>query len=268
MKRILALILTLALTLCFATGCGSDGNQEKAAEETAAAEAAALEGKSLMIYCGAGMKEPFQEIADTFKAETGCEIALTFGNAGQIQTQINTSKEGDMFIAGSAEELKPVKDSVENSVDLVKHIPVIAVQKGNPKEINTIKDLANGAEVLIGDPEATPIGKIAKKIFKNEGIADKVKIAATTTTAPQMATSLAAGEADAAIVWKENVKDDKVEIADIEEMNKYIKTIPAASLTTTKDAETLKAFEDFLQTEKAQDIWTKYGYELVETDEK
>lgn len=255
MKKLSALILTIVFTLCFAVGCGAEKEQEEAPAQ--------LEGKSLMIYCGAGMKEPFQEIADTFSEETGCNVEVTFGNAGQIQTQINTSQEGDMFIAGSAEELKPVEASVSSSTDLVKHIPVIAVQKGNPKGIESIQDLAGDVEVLVGDPEATPIGKIAQKIFENEQIKDSVTIAAATPTAPQMATSLAAGEADAAIVWKENVKGDEVEIADVAEMEKYIKTIPAASLSTTQDADTLKAFEEFLQTEKAQKIWTKYGYELV-----
>ncbi len=255
MKKLLALSLTLVLTLSMVVGCGKDKPQEKAPAQ--------LEGKSLMVYCGAGMKEPFQEITDTFSKETGCDVKVTFGNAGQIQTQINNSKEGDMFIAGSAEELKPVKESVSNSTDLVKHIPVIAVQKGNPKGIKSVKDLAGDVEVLVGDPKATPIGKIAQKIFAKEGIKDSVKIAAATPTAPQMATSLAAGEADAAIVWKENVKGDDVEIADVPEMEKYIKTIPAASLKTTKDADTLKAFEEFLQSDKAKEIWTKYGYELV-----
>ncbi len=256
MKKLLALSLTLVLTMSMVVGCGKDNKQE---EKTSAQ----LEGKSLMVYCGAGMKEPFQEIADTFSKETGCDVKVTYGNAGQIQTQINSSKEGDMFIAGSSEELKPVKDSVSNSTDLVKHIPVIAVQKGNPKGIKEIKDLAGNVEVLVGDPKATPIGKIAHKIFEKEGIKDDVKIAAATPTAPQMATSLAAGEADAAIVWKENVKGDDVEIAEVEGMDKYIKTVPAASLKITKDKDTLKAFEEFLQSKKAQEIWTKYGYELV-----
>lgn len=56
----------------------------RAPEQTAAAS---LEGKSLNIYCGAGMTKPFQEIADAFKAETGCEMNIAFANAAQIQTQ-------------------------------------------------------------------------------------------------------------------------------------------------------------------------------------
>ena len=33
------------------------------------------------------MTKPFQEIADAFKAETGCEMDIAFANAAQIQTQ-------------------------------------------------------------------------------------------------------------------------------------------------------------------------------------
>ncbi|MDE8733946.1 molybdate ABC transporter substrate-binding protein [Eubacteriales bacterium DFI.9.88] len=259
MKKLVAIVMMLTMTVGLLAGCGSgDGdNQETGGSKN-------LEGKSLMIYCGAGMKEPFQKISDTFQEKTGCQMKVTFANAAQIQTQINTSKEGDMFIAGSAEELKPVKETVSKSEDLVKHIPVIAVQKGNPKNIKSIKDLAgHSVRVLIGDPDSTPIGKIAQKAFADAGIKDQVKLAATTTTAPQMTTALSAGEADAATVWKENVKGDNVEIAEVPDMEAYIKTIPAASLSTTKDADTLKAFEAFLGTKEAKDIWTEFGYELV-----
>lgn len=260
MKKIISVLTVLIMSMVIFAGCGSS-DDESAEKE---AQTANLEGKSLMVYCGAGMKEPFQKIADAFQSETGCEMKVTFGNAAQIQTQINTSQEGDMFIAGSADEVEPVKDLVTKQTDLVKHIPVVAVQSGNPKNITTLEDLANDdVSVLIGDPEATPIGKIANKMFTDVGIADSVNIVATTTTAPQMTTALAAGEADAAIVWKENVNDD-VEIADIDAMEKYIKTIPAASLSTTQDEETLKVFEEFLELDTANDIWVAAGYELVE----
>ena len=47
---------------------------------------------ALSIYCGAGMQQPFQEIADAFQEETGCEMNVTYANAAQIQTQIRESQ--------------------------------------------------------------------------------------------------------------------------------------------------------------------------------
>ena len=116
---------------------------------------------------------------------------------------------------------------------------------------------------MIGDPESTPIGKIAKKVFSDYKITDQVNLVATTSTAPQLATVISMDEADAAIIWKENADAEGVEICDTKDLDDYIKTIPAAHLTFHEDSEAAPAFSEFLQTEEAEKIWTSYGYELV-----
>ena len=281
MKRnVLGILLAGAIGAALITGCGAASSgtagssapqqtQESAPEDGEAGKSAAntpdLTGHTLMIYCGAGMTKPFQEIADSFKAATGCEMNVTYANAGQIQSQITTSEEGDMFIAGSAEELKPVESYVSESKALVKHIPVLAVQSGNPKNITSLAGLAEeDVSLIIGDIDSTPIGKIAKKALTDAGIFDKVQIEASTATAPQMATAIAAGEADAAIVWKENCDAQGVEIVDNSGLEDYIKTIPAASLSCSADHDARQAFLDYLNSGDVQEIWLKYGYEIAE----
>ena len=258
-------------------GCSSAGGSasagssaSSAAASTASASAssstASLGGSQLNIYCGAGMTDPFTEIADAFEKQTGCKMNVTFANAAQIQTQIKETKEGDFFIAGSKEELKPVEDSVKESTDLVKHIPVIAVPSANPKNIAGLNDLANADMLLIGDPESTPIGKIAKKALTDAGIWEDLQqkgAISTTTTAPQIATALAKGEGDAGIVWKENVKADGAKIVDTKDLDGYVKVVPAALLTSVSDEAAAKEFQSYLKTSDAQDIWKKYGYELA-----
>ena len=275
MKRnVLGILLAGAIGAALITGCGAASSgtagssapqqtQESAPEDGEAGKSAAntpdLTGHTLMIYCGAGITKPFQEIADSFKAATGCEMNVTYANAGQIQSQITTSEEGDMFIAGSAEELKPVESYVSESKALVKHIPVLAVQSGNPKNITSLAGLAEeDVSLIIGDIDSTPIGKIAKKALTDAGIFDKVRIEASTATAPQMATAIAAGEADAAIIWKENCDAQGVEIVD------NIKTIPAASLSCSADHDARQAFLAYLNSGDVQEIWLKYGYEIAE----
>ena len=281
MKRnVLGILLAGAIGAALITGCGAASSgtartsapqqtQESAPEDGDAGKSAAytpdLTGHTLMIYCGAGMTKPFQEIADSFKAATSCEMNVTYANAGQIQSQITTSEEGDMFIAGSAEELKPVESYVSESKALVKHIPVLAVQSGNPKNITSLAGLAEeGVSLIIGDIDSTPIGKIAKKALTDAGIFDKVQIEASTATAPQMATAIAAGEADAAIIWKENCDAQGVEIVDNSGLEDYIKTIPAASLSCSADHDARQAFLDYLNSGDVQEIWLKYGYEIAE----
>ena len=279
-SNVLGILLAGAIGAALITGCGAASSgtagssapqqtQESAPEDGEAGKSAAntpdLTGHTLMIYCGAGMTKPFQEIADSFKAATGCEMNVTYANAGQIQSQITTSEEGDMFIAGSAEELKPVESYVSESKALVKHIPVLAVQSGNPKNITSLAGLAEeDVSLIIGDIDSTPIGKIAKKALTDAGIFDKVRIEASTATAPQMATAIAAGEADAAIIWKENCDAQGVEIVDNSGLEDYIKTIPAASLSCSADHDARQAFLDYLNSGDVQEIWLKYGYEIAE----
>ena len=280
MFRMTALCMDLVLAL---TGCGSAAPSSvsaSTAESTATSAAASqavssqaasaeaaqdLTGQNLMIYCGAGMQQPFEEIAAAFSEETGCEMNVTYANAAQLQTQITQSQEGAFFIAGSADEVKPVEEYVVSSTDLVKHIPVLAVAEGNPKGITGIADLAReDVTTVTGDAEATPIGKIAKKAFQDFGVTDQVTLAATTTTAPQLATVIALGEADAAIIWKENCNTEGVEICQTTDLDKYVKTVPAARLSFAADDPAADAFAEYLAGQETAGIWAEYGYEQVQ----
>lgn len=261
----------LATAVVMLAGCSSNsGGSSSSASSSAAsssaspsAAAASLDGKTLNIYCGAGMKEPFAETAQNFQDETGCTMNVTYANAAQIQTQIETSQSGDIWIAGSTDEAERVSSLTAESVNLVKHIPVIIVPKDNPKNVQSLADLANVDTLLIGDPDSVAIGKVAKNALTKAGIwdavADKVT---TTTTAPQISSAIANGQGDAGIVWKENASDN-VTIVGQADMDKFIKVIPAVVLTTSQDKDTVDDFVDYLESSKAQDVWTKHGYEIA-----
>ncbi len=273
-KKMLALVCALSLSAALFTGCGAkeeskepEKKQEEQVEDKKEEkeDVVNLEGHTLMIYCGAGMQKPFEEIATAFKEATKCEINVTYANAGQIQSQINTSEEGDMFIAGSPVELQPVEGYVTSQKQLVKHIPVLAVAAGNPKGIKGLDSLTEeGITMIMGDVETTPIGKIAKKALTDAGIFDQVNIVANTTTAPQMAGVVKEGEADAAIIWKENCNVEGVEIVDTTDLDEYVKTIPAAVLSCAADEEALNEFNKYLDSDAAKEIWMKFGYELAQ----
>lgn len=227
-------------------------------------ELPALEGKTLFVYCGAGMTKPFTEIVEDFQNETGAKVEVTFANAAQIISQIKASKEGDLFIAGDEGELSTIQDDyVTDTKSLVKHIPVIAVQSGNPKNIKSLADFANDdVVVVLGDNKATPIGKIADKALSDAGILSSVTIISRTTTAPEIATALSLGQCDTSIIWKENANIEGVEVVESKDMEPYVKTVPAASLKCSTNDEVLEAFLLYLNTDTVKNIWISYGYEL------
>ena len=288
MRRMKILLLSSLLAASLLTGCGDkkadeveknvkeeiketekdNKEEEKAIAETDEAEEnfANLEGHKIFAYCGAGMTKPFTEICNRFQELTKCEVTPNFANGAQIRSQITTSEEGDFFCAGSRKDLTDISDFVTEDVDLVKHIPVLAVTKGNPKDIKGLDDLTkDDVTFIMGSVEQTPIGKIAKKALTEKGIFDKVHIAANTPTAPAMMGAVASGEADACIVWKENCENnDKVEIVETDDLNDFIKTIPIGYLKTASDKEACDEFMKFQTSDIAKQIWKDFGYELVE----
>lgn len=256
MRRRVFLVLVIFSVVLLSAGCSFKKEGETKAD---------LKGKTLFVYCGAGMTKPFSEIVDAFQNETGATIEVTYGNAAQTITQIQTSKEGDLFIAGDQGELANLEEDYVTEVKkLVKHIPVIAVQEGNPKGISGLKDFAKrDVGIVLGDNEATPIGKIADKALSEAGVLDKVNIIARTATAPEISTALTLGQCDAAIVWKENTSVDGLEVVECDDLNNYIKVIPAASLQCSKNTDIREAFLEYLDTDEVLEIWEKYGYETI-----
>ena len=59
------------------------------------------------------------------------------------------------------------------------------------------------------------------------------------------------------------MKADGATILETSDLDSYVKVVPAALLTSVDNADAAKAFQDYLQTSEAQDIWKKYGYELA-----
>ncbi|MGL6292774.1 substrate-binding domain-containing protein [Eubacterium aggregans] len=106
--------------------------------------------------------------------------------------------------------------------------------------------------------------KLQKKAFADFNIAKAVNIVAATTTAPQLATVIAAGEADAAIVWKENCKIDGVAICDTPDMLSYTKVVSSGRLNFKEDSPAADAFSEFLVSDTAHWIWNAFGYDVVQ----
>ncbi|MBR2028321.1 MAG: substrate-binding domain-containing protein [Oscillospiraceae bacterium] len=263
MKKLLSLVLALALCVSMAACSSAPASSEG---ETAGTETPSIAGTELLVFSGAGLANPVQEIADAFAAETGCTPQIVFAPTGQLIAQIQSTESGDLIIAGAVDELANMKtEEITSTIELVKHIPVLAVAAGNPKNITSVADLgAEGITVLFPDPETTPMGKIAVKAFKEAGIYENIDIAANTTTAANAMTAMAAGQADAAILWKENAATNSaIEILDVPEMEKYIKIVPIAELSYSANEPARTAFVEYMQSQTALDIWAKHGYEVV-----
>lgn len=220
---------------------------------------------SLLVYCGAGMSEPMEEIAGLFEEQEGIEIQYTFGGSAQLLSQIELYQTGDLYMPGARSYIETAmeKGYVDETRDVVYHVPCIVTPEGNPAGVESLEDLAEpGVRVALGDPTGPAIGKNAKSILDRLGIWEKVEenVVAFSGTVNELLVYISLGQADAAIVW-EDLYDpetmDKVEIP--LEMN-GVKVVPIGTLVFSEDEETAEMFMNFVASEESKSVFADHGF--------
>jgi len=258
MKRFLVLLAVGMLVFLPLFGC-SQGEQ-----------------KTITAFAGSASKPAMDEAAQAFTARTGIPVYISYGGSGTMLSQIMLSKSGDLYIPGSPDFMvKAEREGVVDSTSVKKIaylIPVIAVQHGNPKNIQSLADLAKpGIEVGIANPEAVCVGLYAVEILDyNHLLADVSKnIVTHAESCEKTATLISLKAVDAIIGWDvfHDWDPDNIDVVYLQpEQLPRIAYIPGVLTTFTQDRESAQKFLDFLVSPQGQEIFSKQGYITTESE--
>ncbi len=251
MKRFSLLILTLVI-LASMFGCG--GPQEKS---------------EINISCAASLKDVVGDIITAFGNEDpNVKVTVNYASSGTIVNQIKEGAPVDVFVSAGRKEIDSLNEDGLIDADSIAEVAgnqlVLVVGKGSEK-VSFDKLPGDLQYIAIGEPDSVPAGRYAKEVFTNLGNWDKVqpKLVMGKDVRSVLA-YVESGSAGAGAVYKTDAMiSDKVEISDVapessHEKISYFSVIVKAS--ENKDA--AKKFIDFLQTDKAKDIFKKYGFEV------
>lgn len=221
---------------------------------------------ALKLYCGGGIRPPVSEIIKLFERETKIEIKPTYAGSGVLLTQIQLTQEGDLYMPGDelfisrAEE----KGLIVEKRNVAYFVPVILVQKGNPKGIKSLNDLSrDGIRIGVGDPDACAVGVITNAILKKSKLEERVKknIVYTGSTVVELANAVKLKTVDAAIVWDATAAlYDDVKVIRIPRNQNVIARISIAILKFSKRKMEAKKFLEFITSDKAKEVFKKHGY--------
>lgn len=266
MLKKLSLIFLISLFVFSLAGCSQTNSSDVAINQEAVTE----NEITLTVYSGAGLSKPVEEIGKLYEEKTGIKISYIFGGSAQLNNQILLTQKGDIYIPGDIAEQKPLeeKNLILESKDMVYHIPVLVVQKENPKQIQSLNDLQkDGLKIALGDPETNPIGKVSNKLLEKYELLEAVSknVVVRTATVSELVLYVSEKQADAAIIWKENYDPakDKMDKIDIPELLDFVKTVPVTILQTTEQPDAAKQFYDFMSQQEAIQIWEKWGYQTI-----
>lgn len=276
MKEIVIFITSIVLCSVIALGCITDEPEQVSTVGGTASEltqSAVEKPQSLIVYCGAGMRKPMDEIGPLFEERYGITIYYNYAGSGHLLNQIGLAQMGDVYQPGAMYyfDIAKEKSFTDHEKLVAYHVPVIAVPKGNPANITCLADLTKpGVRVAMGDPEACAIGELGNKILEKNGIKDAVEknTIARGATVNALIVYVSTGDVDAAITWRESVLFalDETDVVEIPGNENIIKTIPIGVLTFSENKEYAGNFVDFVTSDEGKAIYEKYGFTLYQEE--
>ena len=79
----------IVVTAIFLFGCKADKPEES---DSAV--------KELLLYCGADIRPPVQEIAEAFESEHGIKIVTDYAGSEVLLSKIKLARRGDLYMPG------------------------------------------------------------------------------------------------------------------------------------------------------------------------
>lgn len=226
---------------------------------------------SLTVYCAAGLKQPVEALARAYTQETGVPVALQFGGTGTLLTQLRVARRGDLFIAADDGSLADAGKLgvIREILPVARQHPVIAVARGNPKQIRSLTDLERpDIRLALPNPEAASIGKVGQKLLgaRWQQLAGKAAVMKPTVT--EIAADTRLGAVDAALVWDSTVAQfEGLEAVKLSELSGHAEKASAAVLASAGNAaEALKFARYLAAPEKGGAQFARSGFQAAGGD--
>lgn len=229
--------------------------------------------ESILIFAGAASRPPTELAAKAFQDKTGVKVDVIFGGSGYVLSQMELGRTGDLYFPGSSDYMDIAIEKQLVEVDTVKPVVylvnAINVQKGNPKNIKALQDLAKeGLRVAIANPDGVCVGLYAIEILETnldrqtiEAI--KKNIVNFPESCERTATSISLKTADAVIGWRVFEYWDQKRIETIHlpaEQIIRVGYIPIAVSRFTSNRALAEKFIDFVTSAEGQSYYEKYNY--------
>jgi len=242
------------------SGCGkSPADREEGREAT-----------TLMLFCGAGIQPPVAELAEAFGKRNGCPVEADYSGSELLLSRITLKRTGDLYMPGDRSYMDMAKDRglVASTADACYFVPSILVQKGNPLDIHSLRDLTRpGVRLGLGDSSACAIGRQSKKIFEKNGISwteVETNLAFQSMTVNELGLQIQAGSLDAVIVWDAVAGQylDHGEIVEIPFESNIISAVPIGILVSSEKKELAQDFVNFIVSEQGKAIFRQHHYRV------
>jgi iron complex transport system substrate-binding protein len=235
-------------------------------------------GVQLTVFAAASLQNVFQTMADPFKAQKGATLVFNFAGSQQLAQQIANAAPADVFASADQKQMNAAVQTGRIDSASVKPLLynnlVVVVPQDNPKNVQSLKDLANPGLKLILAASSVPVGNYTLQMLDNAakdpaygaGFKDSVlkNVVSNEDNVRSVLTKVSLGEGDAGVVYVSDVISSGVKNVKTVDVPAAINVRAAYYVAALKDSPHLdlaNAFVDFLFGPGAQKILQDNGFQ-------
>ena len=266
MKKILALVLALCLSLCGLTAVAEEQPVE------------------LIVFAAASMTETLTTLGDAYmEAHPNVTIVYNFDSSGTLKTQIQEGADCDVFISAGQKQMNQLDITADpeintdgldfvlagTRIDLLENKVALCVPEGNPKGVESYDDLAGkltSGEVLMAMGNAdVPVGQYTQKIFAFYGLNEEELAAAGSLTygsnVKEVTTQVSEAAVDCGVIYQTDAYSANLTVVDTATAEMCGQVIyPAAVLNVTAHEQAARDFLTSLTSPEAGEIFAAVGF--------
>jgi molybdate transport system substrate-binding protein len=230
----------------------------------------------LVVHAGAMLQPALEDAIRAFEKRENVRITRVYNGCGILVSQMKVGDTPDVFFACDTSFMTQVEDRFKPSVNVSTNQLVIAVKKGNPKQVFKLPDLGKvmnpQLRVGVGHEHQCALGALTQETFIRTGVLAQVmkNVVVQSPTGDMLVNQLRAGSLDVVVAYRSNVTafKDELDWTPITEVRCATPSQPIAVSKNSTHPEISKRLMDYLRTAESRERFEKlgFGWEVKEVE--
>jgi len=219
----------------------------------------------LKLFAGSMLRPAIEKTVKEFEEREGVLVDTVYNGCGILVAQMKAGQVPDAYFACDSEFMQQVPDLFPESVEVSQNELVIVVQKGNPHQIASLRDLTKkGLRVGVGHEKQCAMGWLTQNTFREGGVQQEVmeNVTVQSPTGDMLVNQMRSGSLDAAVVYLSNAagSGEYLDAVRIQGLECSIATQPYAVSPESANARTASRLFERICSSESQASFAAEGF--------